>query len=98
MGRLCLSHTAAAASGGGEVSVVVAKAKIESGDLVQGTLRGNAKNADEAFVAVNGYSRDVAVVGLARRNRALEGMFMDVSVGVVVDVDVGVGVGVRAHM
>jgi len=46
---------------------------VASGDLLQGALRVNAKNPTEAFVSVEGYTRDVAVVGLQRRNRAFEG-------------------------
>jgi hypothetical protein len=31
---------------------------VQSGELVQGSLRVNAKNTSEAFVSVHGYSRD----------------------------------------
>ncbi len=56
-----------------EISVAAVREKVERGELVQGSLRVNAKNPSEAFVSVQGYSRDVAIVGPQNRGRALEG-------------------------
>jgi exoribonuclease R len=53
--------------------VAAVREKVERGELVQGSLRVNAKNPSEAFVSVQGYSRDVAIVGPQNRGRALEG-------------------------
>jgi hypothetical protein len=67
MARLCLAPAAAS------LEPSIALAKVQSGELVSGPLRVNAKNTQEAFVAVEGLTRDVAVIGHERRARALEG-------------------------
>ena len=68
MTRLSLTFAA-----GDDVPVALARAKVETQELVQGQLRVNAKNPSEAFVSVEGYARDIAIVGLQRRRKALEG-------------------------
>lgn len=58
---------------GEELSVEEAERLVAAGELVQGSLRVNAKNPAEAYVSVESYTRDVAIVGFERRGRALEG-------------------------
>ena len=55
------------------MSVEEATQGVDSGQLVRGQLRVNAKNPSEAFVSVSGLRRDVAVVGQQRRGRGFEG-------------------------
>ena len=63
LARLCLGapHRTSASSAH-TLSAHVAAERVKSGDLVQGCLRVNARKTDEAFVSVEGYARDVAVV------------------------------------
>ena len=86
MSRLCLqtegqhdNNGVEHAKAGQQVSVDEAGRLVKAGELVQGSIRVNAKNPAEAFVSVEGYTRDVAIVGHERRGRALEGDVVAIS-------------------
>ena len=48
-------------------------AALKRGEVHKGNLRISAKNFEMAWVSLRGLKRDIAILGLAQRNRALDG-------------------------
>ena len=49
------------------------RSKLETGELLRGTIRVNTQNKGQAFVSVKGICSDVYIDGEVSRNRAVHG-------------------------